>query len=145
MIPVITNYRFATGSLISKQEGQIWRSIFSPIYKFRNMKNDETLTLIKPSFLVHLSTKGGYKVPYGLFWLLHPYFWVQWSNYGLISNLESLYTHRIFEQHPMNHIFSVSWCQSDLVWFQNFWVFGMSIFEKLQFYTTWTIWTSNES
>ena len=35
----------------------------------------------------------------------------------------------------MNHIFSVSWCQSDLVWRQNFWVFGMSIFEKLQFYT----------
>ena len=35
----------------------------------------------------------------------------------------------------MNHIFFVIWCQSDLVWRKNFWVFGMSIFEKLQFYT----------
>ena len=35
----------------------------------------------------------------------------------------------------MNHVFSVSWCQSNLVWHQNFWVFGMSIFKKLQFYT----------
>ena len=35
----------------------------------------------------------------------------------------------------MNHIFYVSWCQSDLLWCQIFWVFGMSIFEKLQFYT----------
>ena len=35
----------------------------------------------------------------------------------------------------MNHIFSVRWSQSHLVWHQNFWVFGMSIFYKLQFYT----------
>ena len=35
----------------------------------------------------------------------------------------------------MNHVFSVRWCQSNLVWHLNFRVFGMSIREKLQFYT----------
>ena len=35
----------------------------------------------------------------------------------------------------MYHIFSVSWCQNHLVCCQNFWVFCMPIFEKLQFYT----------
>ena len=70
------------------------------------------------------------------FELLHPYFLsLMIQLCGLISNLGSLYTHKNFEQHPMNHIFSVSWCQSNLAWGQNFWVFGMSIFEKLQFST----------
>ena len=74
-------------------------------------------------------------MPYGFFWLLHPYFWVQWSNYGLIFNLGSLYTYKTFEQYLMNHIFSVRWCQRNLVWHLNFRVFGMSICEKLQFHT----------
>ena len=76
-------------------------------------------TLIRPGFLVSPQA-GGWGVGGGIclqdfLSFYGPIFHPNQSTHGLKKNLASSYTYKNFEEHPMNHNFSVRPSQNDLV------------------------------